>query len=885
MKRRTGGARTGALAGLCALGLVAFSLEAPAQGVAKVKDFSTRTVKTDTAPSGFAKVNGSVLFFSKQGKGLFRTDGTQAGTRLVRDIAPALASWETPPHLVTLRGRAYWLQAHDLWTSDGTPEGTRPVLDTPFVESPTPPVVFKGALYFSVGTSLYRSDGTARGTQPFVTARMHVTEEQFASSWRVMGGRLYFSCLLGSGSAGIELCSTDGTAKGTVQVADLGPGSEHGRPQLLGELGGKLLFVAASAPTGSALYATDGTAKGTTALLTVANGWVVDTSVNGFATLKGRAYLPCRTADTGVELCRTDGTVTGTQVLDLVKGSASSDPRDVTVLGHRLYFFASTAQTGFELWSSDGTSAGSGMLTDLYPGSGSSGLRRGLVPVDGGLLFGAVTPNGDGLLWKTDGTAKGTVLVKNLASPEAPGFRHELDLSGAMGFGGGVLFPADDGAHGLELWRSDGTGAGTRMVKDVTPAQRQADAIGMWTVNDRLLLGVYDETGKSEVWRSDGTAEGTQVLSPAMGASPGYPTLLPFGERLLIAHGTRLWMTDGTAEGTVPFKNLPESGVRGDVIPLSATVAVFMAPTPDKTVALWRTDGTGAGTRMISPTEVKGRDLGVSNGRVFFEGASKTLGEELYTSDGTPEGTRLLKDIQVGPKGSQPAGFTPLGTKILFAADDGVVGRELWTTDGTPAGTVLLADLNPGERGSGLSNLQVVGRRGVFWAETPTSRLWTTDGTVQGTRPVGSDVASGHVGGFITWGDFAYFAGRETGTGTELWRTDGTPEGTVRVADLHPGRGSSLPDQLTLVSPSGPLLFAAEEPTKGRELWRLDSPTGVPRLAMDVAAGPASSRPEHLTVNGPDLYFSASDGVGRALFRLPGPGAATRPPGAEVPRP
>ncbi|AFE06532.1 hypothetical protein COCOR_05709 [Corallococcus coralloides DSM 2259] len=897
MKRRMGGARAGALGGLCALGLLACTNEEPAgaasvleartQGltsVAKVTAFSTATAtKQDTLPAGFTEVDGFALFFSRTRKGLFRTDGTEAGTSLVRDLAPTVDSFQNEPHMVTLGGRAYWLQVEDLWTSDGTPEGTRLMLDTPFASSPTPPVVFKDALYFSVGTSLYRSDGTAQGTQVIATAAMKVTAEQFTGSWRVMGDRLYFACALGTGSAGIELCATDGTAEGTVLVADVGPGGAAGSPVLLGELDGKLIFSAASTSTSRSLFATDGTAAGTTLLLHAANTYVVGTSDTGFATLDGRAYMLCYTPATGTELCATDGTAAGTQVLDLRPGSADSNPRGVTRLGDRLYFSACTSQSGCEPWSSDGTVAGSGMLKDVNPGTSSGFVGPEFLQVDGGLVFVGLTPSGSGVLWKTDGTANGTVLLKDVVSPQPTGGRYGLDLSESVRLGGVVLFPADDGVHGQEVWRTDGTEAGTRMVKDVTPAQRQGDTSGMRAFDDWLMLGVPTASGGYVVWRSDGTAAGTRVLAPAMPETVYVPLMSPFGERLLIARGLSLWMTDATAEGTEAFKILPGSVLEG-VLVLPNGLGFFIANTPNLSVGLWQTDGTEAGTRLTNPGVLNARNLGVSNGRVYLTGLNSSLGNELYTSDGTPGGTFVLKDIAVGSKSSEPSGFAPLGALTLFSADDGTSGRELWKTDGTPAGTVRVADINSGASSSSPFRLHPLRDRVIFWAQTSANRLWTTDGTAQGTQPVGSAVALGSSEGFVSWGDIAFFAGKEDASGTELWRTDGTAQGTVRVADLHPGRGSSLPDQLTLVSPSGPLLFVAETPAGGRELWRLDSPTGEPTLVSDVLAGPASSSPQRLTVNGSAVYFSASDGTGRALFQLSGLIPDTRPPRLACPR-
>ena len=54
----------------------------------------------------------------------------------------------------------------------------------------------------------------------------------------------------------------------------------------------------------------------------------------------------------------------------------------------------------------------------------------------------------------------------------------------------------------------------------------------------------------------------------------------------------------------------------------------------------------------------------------------------------------LLKDIVPGPASPTLSGFTVLGDKLIFSADDKVHGVEPWVTDGTPAGTVLVKDIN-----------------------------------------------------------------------------------------------------------------------------------------------------------------------------------------------
>ena len=99
--------------------------------------------------------------------------------------------------------------------------------------------------------------------------------------------------------------------------------------------------------------------------------------------------------------------------------------------------------------------------------------------------------------------------------------------------------------------------------------------------------------------------------------------------------------------------------------------------------------------------------------RVFFTARKVGLGRELWVSDGTPAGTGVVKDIRPGVRGSgwgffsnnviDPLGrdgplfLTPAGGTLFFAANDGTFGGELWKSDGTDDGTVMVKDFIPGD--------------------------------------------------------------------------------------------------------------------------------------------------------------------------------------------
>jgi ELWxxDGT repeat protein len=96
-------------------------------------------------------------------------------------------------------------------------------------------------------------------------------------------------------------------------------------------------------------------------------------------------------------------------------------------------------------------------------------------------------------------------------------------------------------------------------------------------------------------------------------------------------------------------------------------------------------------------------DIALATERVLYFTASDGVhGNELWKTDGTPEGTVMVADIRPGAGDSLPQGFFALGRTLYFSADDGVHGRELWKSDGTPAGTRLVEDIRPGSESPGI---------------------------------------------------------------------------------------------------------------------------------------------------------------------------------------
>ena len=130
-------------------------------------------------------------------------------------------------------------------------------------------------------------------------------------------------------------------------------------------------------------------------------------------------------------------------VKDINPGPATSNPSYLTNVNGILFFAADSPSTGKELWKSNGTAAGTVLVKDINPGAAGSSNPMFFVNVNGTLFFSAFEPTDGESLWKSNGTAAGTVLVKEINPSGAGSYPfHLTNVSGTL------FFDADDGTHG-----------------------------------------------------------------------------------------------------------------------------------------------------------------------------------------------------------------------------------------------------------------------------------------------------------------------------------------------------------------------------------------------------------------------------------------------------
>ena len=294
-------------------------------------------------------------------------------------------------------------------------------------------------------------------------------------------------------------------------------------------------------------------------------------------------------------------------VKDINPGKESSEPLNLEGVGDTVFFSASIyGGLGFELWKSDGTNAGTTIVRDISPGPGYGvDPNVHLTGVKRLLLFPANDDVHGPELWRSDGTESGTRLIRDIYPGSTGSVSTFAFNRGSLAHRGRLFFTADDGAHGFELWRSDGTPTGTRLVRDVNPGSASSRPRWLTSVGDKLFFTARDGAHGRELWRSDGTEAGTRLVRDFHVPRGSPASLTNFRGTLFFSssgggHGRELWRSNGTADGTRLVKDIkPRGGSSPYGLTRVGRKLVFFAYEKEHGSELWRSDGTSDGTRLV----------------------------------------------------------------------------------------------------------------------------------------------------------------------------------------------------------------------------------------------------------------------------------------------
>lgn len=392
-----------------------------------------------------------------------------------------------------------------------------------------------------------------------------------------------------------------------------------------------------------------------------------------------------------------------------------------------------------------------------------------------------------------------------------------------------LLFTANDGATGRELWQTDGTT--TARVKDINPGIGGSDPNDLVKAGSLVFFNANDGS-EAALWRTNGTSAGTKKLP----GSPYVGDAVAVGSRLYYygsedATGLELWTSDGSVAGTKRLTDHPVGPFYDTLAPLGAGVVFVMGAT-DLSADLWRSGPTAGSAKRIKDFGAGSIDW-VRNvaGTIYLQVRPTSGVYQLWKSDGTKNGTVKIKTLP--DRAEEP---TAAGSTLFFRVNTAATGPELWRSKGTAKTTGMVKEIYPGGKGAEPVYLTAVGSRLYFLAYSP--------------ETVSTD----------DW---------------EVWRSDGTKASTVMVKNIKPD-GSSEPDQLQ--SLGGALVFFATDGVHGQEPWRSDGTKAGTVMIKDVNPDAAFSRPPDsgrmFGKLGTRTYFAANDGThGVELWRTTSGGA------------
>jgi len=454
-----------------------------------------------------------------------------------------------------------------------------------------------------------------------------------------------------------------------------------------------------------------------------------------------------------------------------------------------------------------------------------------------------------------------------------------------------AFFSADDGIHGIELWRTDGTSAGTYIVKDVNPGQMNTLMVNMVTINGKIYFAASRDGFNFYPWVSDGTESGTFAIdSTETGRSSLPQRFAGLNDAVFIAFNGTIFdqgifaKVNDDHHGFTFINAIKDAGYGGvRELTEAGGLLFFTASNSNFNRALWRTDGTEEGTYKLTdlnyPNGVP-HILGVTNfltaynNKLYFSFADAT-GFKLGVSDGTITGTGLApgnNGITI-PLGSlHEYSFAVVNNVLFLSGYNQAIESGLYKYDAANSEGVMLVK----DQFSGAVNFTSfeAGNNTLYFLVSnfqTGSQLWRSDGTDAGTTHIRSfdlpitsfDLPQPIFRVHFYLGNL-YFLVHDDLHGSEIWKSDGTTIGTAIIKDINPGPENSVSHALTECN--GKVVFVANElkSKKGIELWATDGTEAGTKLLKDInttrTLGSFPLQQGSATLND-KIIFSADDGV------------------------
>jgi ELWxxDGT repeat protein len=689
----------------------------------------------------YAAANARADGGAPKGFELWRTDGTLEGTTFA-DLNPGTASSLSTQSLALAGDWMIFagetIAGKGIYRTDGTEAGTSLLLALPPNRDPHEAQITQAGnrvifVYRNPGVDndqLWITDGTEDGTQPFVE-RMSAFE-----GGAMLDGRFLFTMKTPGGP--ITMWTTNGTPAGTQQLNDhSGSAGTVGIPGAV--VNGKYFFFGIDPQTQRNALFTTGALPGTTQRVTD-----LDTLRSGGVAHDGRFYFANRDPFHGTEWWVSDGTVGGTHIMeDFAAGSRDGVVSEQLLVRSDGVLAGVNGSAGHEPWILNGTTGETRLLKNIavdtpLPGSNPEELRA----VGIRIFFLADAP-GHRVVGRSDGSSAGTttgVITSTdawwfadtfvsggryylhstvlLSTDGTPGGTEHLSLNAgdAVALRDGVVFEErTDNAFRF----SDGTVAGTNVIERLagfpgTGWKFYAANDHVWFTNGSALavsdgfspmrriqppvgtIGTIREVVEGpnatyftdeffddrRLWRTDGTDAGTRIVRTFTQLPQNFIAL---PDRLLFTQNLLLWSTGGTEANTVllgaPGPTTSCVSGTGSEPLVMGNQLFWYARRNNGTASLWKSNGTLAGTFEVATFAASSQGcvtMAALEGRIYFRGFDTAHGAEPWVTDGTSAGTRMLVDLFPGTTGSDPRELTTAGPTLFFSAETPDRGRELW---------------------------------------------------------------------------------------------------------------------------------------------------------------------------------------------------------------
>ncbi len=825
-----------------------------------VEDLNKQPAGFENIPGEIVQANGLHFFTThtlEHGIELWRTDGTPYGTIRLTDLNNDPESRFSIRSLTAFQDKLYFI-AEDysyrvqIWVSDGTVGGTHVAVDS----GSSSPIQYIGwqltasseAIYF-IGSApgstsqVFRLDDATGAT----VAVTNFSPPEFFGIGNVIasGDQVYF--VRYNGSLGPEIWKAGDDLEAPKLITRL---SQVSNMSDVVAIGNNLYFSELTADR-HRLWTID--ERGQLAEITSFPG-------NGHINLSeglewnGELLLPYSISN-GTSyvagLWATDGTNEGSRIV-----SDSVYPSQLVKLGNAVFFLSNG-----KLWKSDGTISGTSAI-------GIDESFSQLVSKSGHLFLTSVV----GTLWTSNGTHEGTHSI------ESPTLGAWLPFNSSSQADDGLLFFGYEGVHGVELWITDGDYSSAQLLKDLHHGTRSADASRLVNLDDRLFL-----TTNSGVSYKISHGQPVEEIRPN-GAWYTHHLSAAKSTVYFVGQGQNATVYRADASGVQTVKTMVGSFV--DALATSQNEAFFVI-FGGSNAGLWHTDGSEAGTQILKSfpgNYLSNLTVDDQTGRLWFEADDGVHGSELWTSDGTIDGTHLVKDISEGKSSSL--------IEAIYAHDEHVYFRlnnQAWVSDGTEAGTIRLASVESSFGIVTTHSFSAVGDviyMSVFaqdkgWAiirtqRTPETSWFVTDLSSIGVAPFNLTAFKGQLA-FAAWDEdglgiwtsddanstrlysfgpdvsieswsiaedmLLFTVNNRVTSKQEIWASDGTVEGTRKLRQeafdvLY------VPREATFVEYGGGIAFAAGTNEYGVELVRIDTTMAL-EAPTNVSVRPRTSSPSN----------------------------------------